>query len=197
MSDYCTAAEVKAYIGTALATDDTLIAALITRASAAIDKYCGRTFVQREDETRYFDAIQDVEGRTLYVDDDLLAVDEIMNGDSTTVSSSYYVLLPANLSPKYAIRLKASSSVSWSYTTDPEEAISITGTWGYVASDTAPSDINHAAIRLTAWYYHQKSAPFETTGLPELGIVTVPAAIPDDIKGILDLYVRDRVRVSG
>ena len=81
MADYCTAAQVKTYIGTAQAGDDALIAALITRASAAIDAYCQRTFTQREDETRKFDAVRDIDGNTLYVDDDLLSVDSITNGN--------------------------------------------------------------------------------------------------------------------
>lgn len=196
MADYCTTAEVKAYIGTVKATDDTLIAALITRASAAIDSYCGRTFRQREDEARTFDAVRDVDGLTLYLDDDLLSVDSIANGDGESVAAASYVLLPANRTPKYAIRLKASGGVTWTYTTDPEDAITVTGTWGYHAADTAPSAIIHAAVRLTAWYYHQKSAPFETTGYQDLGVVTVPSSMPTDIRAILDQFARDTIGVA-
>jgi len=193
MADYCTTAEAKAYIKTAKATDDTLIGTLITRASASIDAYCNRTFVQREDETRYFDAVQDVDGRTLYVDDDLLVVDSITNGDGESIDPSEYVLLPPNRSPKYAIKLLASSTTSWTYETDPEEAITVVGTWGYIASAEPQDTIKHAAVRLTAWYYHQLSAPFETTGMPELGIVTVPSALPADIRAILDMFARDTI----
>jgi hypothetical protein len=193
---YCTAAEVKAYIGTVKTTDDTLIAALIVRAESMINGYCKRTFTQREDETRVFDAVKDVAGRILFLDDDLLSIDSITNGDGAELTASQYTLLPNNRSPKYAIKLKASASTTWTYTNDPEAAISVVGTWGYVASDTPPADINHAAVRLTAWYYHQKSAPFETTGMPELGIVTVPSAIPEDIKGILDMYTRQTIGVT-
>lgn len=194
MSDYCTTAEVKAYIGTDKSTDDTLIATLIPRASKRIDTYTRRTFIKRTAETRKFDAVQDVDGRTLYVDDDLLSVSSITNGDGDSISASDYVLLPTNTNPKYAIRLKASSSESWTYSTDPEEAITVVGTWGYYNGTVPPDDIKHAAIRLTAWYYAQRKAPFETQGLPELGVVTVPTDIPPDIEATLAPYARVDVR---
>ena len=103
------------------------------------------------------------------------------------------MLLPTNETPKYAVKLKASSSVSWTYNTDPEEAITVLGNWGYNNTTEPPEDIKHAAIRLTAWYYDQPAAPYETTGMPELGIVTVPTDVPADIASILDQYVRQQV----
>jgi len=190
MTTYCTTTEVKRYIATDKDTDDALIDELITRASQRIDTYCQRVFVA-EGATRVFDAVQQVDGRTLLVDDDLLAVERITNGDGEDVAASAYVLLPANTTPKWAIKLKASSGVSWTYQTDPEDAIEVEGTWGY--ANTQPDDIHHAAIRLTAWFYHQRQAPFETQGMPELGLVTVPADLPADIKALLDPYVRQQL----
>jgi hypothetical protein len=189
MSDYCTLADIKAYVSTALPGDDGIFADLITRASKTIDTYCRRTFTQRL-ETRYFDATGDVSGSTLFLDDDLLGVITLTNGDDDAITSGSYVLLPANYSPKYAIKLKSSSGVSWTYDDDPEQAIQVNGTWGYKAGTVPPDDIKHAAVRLTAWYYHQREAPFETTGFPDLGQVVVPSSIPVDIKGLLDPYVR-------
>jgi len=192
MADYCTLAQVRSYLDFQSASntgDDSLINLLITRASQRIDTYCGRTFVERT-ETRTFDAVQDVEGQRLWMDDDLLAVDSITNGDSESITAAQYVLEPANETPKYAIKLLASSSKSWTYNTDPEQAISVTGDWGYMTGTVAPADIQHAAIRLTAWYYQQREAPFETVALPELGAVTIPQAIPSDIVAVLNNYVR-------
>jgi len=200
MADYCTLAQVRKYADfkdASNTSDDALISDLITRASKRIDTYCGRTFVQRT-ATRKFDAVRDVEGQRLWMDDDLLSVTSITNGDSTAVTSAQYVLEPANDAPKYAIKLKASSAVSWTYTTDPEQAISVAGTWGFMAGTIPPADIQHAAIRLTAWYYQQREAPFETVALPELGAVTIPQAIPADIVAVLENYVRTTAnRVGG
>ena len=188
MADYCTLAELKTYIGTDESGDDDLLNDLITRASSRIDRYCNRTFVART-ETREFDAVADVDGPTLFVDDDLLAITTLTNGDGTVLTASDYVLKPSNETPKYGVKLLASSSESWTYQTDPEEAISILGSWGY--ANTQPEDIRQACIRLSAWYYAQRDAPFETQGFPELGAVTVPTAMPDDTKLILNFYVRD------
>ena len=41
---YCSASDVKAYLGIAEALDDTLIGQLAARAQAAIGRYCNRTF---------------------------------------------------------------------------------------------------------------------------------------------------------
>ncbi|GIV82069.1 MAG: hypothetical protein KatS3mg051_1423 [Anaerolineae bacterium] len=187
---YCTLEEVRQYIGTDETADDALLSALIDRATTRIDAYCQRTFTARE-ETRYFDAVRDVLDRLLILDDDLLSVTEITNGDGTTVPASAYVLLEANRSPKWAIQLKASSGLSWTYTDDPEQAIAVEGTWGY--STSPPDDIVHAAVRLVAWYYHQAEAPFEVQGMPQLGIVTVPSDMPPDIKALLGPYQRGRI----
>lgn len=95
----------------------------------------------------------------LVLDDDLLTVTRITNGDGTEITGDQYVLLPANTTPKWAVKLKASSGVSWAYVDDPEGAIEVEGTWGYAHAQ--PDDIRHAAIRLTAWFYHQRQAPLK------------------------------------
>lgn len=187
MTTYCTLEDVKRYIDTDRADDDALLNELIARASRRIDTYCQRVFVAQP-ATRVFDAIRQVDGRVLVLDDDLLTVTRITNGDGTEITGDQYVLLPANTTPKWAVKLKASSGVSWAYVDDPEGAIEVEGTWGYAHAQ--PDDIRHAAIRLTAWFYHQRQAPFETSGMPELGLVTIPADIPADIKALLDPYVR-------
>lgn len=193
MTDYCTLADVRLYqhIGSGKTAHDSLLNDLISKASARIDRYCNRTFVAAS-ATRKFHGMHDVDSQTLYLDEDLVSVTSITNGDGTTLSASDYVLEPTNRTPKFAVRLKASSSKSWTWTTDPEEAISVAGLWGYAS--TQPPDIKHAAVRLVAWYFAQRDAPFEAQGLPELGIVTVPSDIPADIKATLDPYVRRQVR---
>lgn len=188
--EYCTWANVKTYLAVTGVTDDVLGAALVTRACAMIDAFCRRWF-SAVTMTRTFDVPSSSE--TLWLDEDLISVSALTNGDGTTVASSQYVLLPHNVTPKYAIRLRNTATVAWSgsSTTGDEQAISVAGSWGY--STTPPDDIVQMAIRSTAWLYKQRDAPFGTTARPDLGIVEVPAALPEDVKAVLLRYQKVRV----
>jgi hypothetical protein len=189
---YCSLAEFRAQFydqnQTAYTTDDTAICAVITAVSRAIDAYCGRTFYART-ETRYFDVPGD---RELRVDDDLLTVTTLTNGDATAIASSDYDLIPKNLTPKYGIRLKASSSVSWelSTTTYDEIAITVAGTWGYSA--TAPADVKQACIIQSMRIFKRKDAPFGIAGAAEMGQSIVIPKLDPDVGLILAPYRRRR-----
>lgn len=185
-SDYCTTAEVKALAGTTLTTDDTLIAALVTRASAMIDRYTGRKFVERT-ETRYYTPGEDTHGSALFLDDDLLSVTTLTNGDGSVIPSAGYILMPLNGSPKFGVSLK--SAYSWYTPTDAEGSISVAGTWGYCTAATRPADITQAAARLALWLYRQREAPFGRVGNSLTGEYEVPVALPDDVKALLKRYV--------
>ena len=188
---YCTTDNVKDYLGITTTDDDTLIGELIPRAQAAIDSFTHRTFEAASDTTRVFDTDTDTEGPFLYFDEDIASITTVTNGDGNTVASTKYATFPRNETPYCFIELKVSSGLVWEYdsSNDPQGAISVEGRWAY--STTAPNDIVHACIRLTAYYYRQKDAQvFDTTATPELGIITVPIGIPKDVKGTLSRYRR-------
>lgn len=188
---YTTSALVKTYLGIDDSDDDTLLGTLAARAQAAIDRHCGRTFEASTNTIRYFDATRDTAGRTLYLDRDLCSINSVTNGDSTAITSASYVTEPRNDTPYYAIMLLGTSGVQWTWATNPENAIAISGKWAY--STSAPDDIVQAATRLGAYYYRQKDAQtFETTASPELGIVIVPMAVPRDVLALLAPYKRMR-----
>lgn len=194
MSDYCTVAELKVFNKITASTDDTLLGIFITTASREIDLFCKRRFYGDE-ETRYFDPTKNCENNVLYVDADLQSVEEIINGDGAEITSDQYVLLPTNPNPagdhqRWAIKLKRSAAVSWTWEDDPEEAIEVTGIWGYVSGTVPPAPIKHACLRLSMWHYHQKDAPFETIGLNTSGEQVVPTSLPGDVERLLDPYIR-------
>ena len=186
---YCSLLELKQYMGVSVTTDDALLQALIARAQASIDAHCGRWFEART-ATRYYES-EALDGNYLWLDEDLISVTgDITNGDSdgTAIASTEYWLWDRNSGPPYyAIRLKADSAYSWEVDTD--YMISVLGEWGW--SENAPEDIKQAAIRWSAYLYAQKDAPtFDTTVIPEAGVITVPKGIPRDVELLLAPYIR-------
>ena len=128
---YCTLADVKQYLSipTGTTTDDDLINALITAAHQRINDYTKRRYEAVADSTRYYDAIEDVEGRTLELGYDISHVTSVTNENGAAVASTEYTVSPRNLSPYRQIILKSSGTTTWGYTTDPEDAITVTGRW--------------------------------------------------------------------
>ena len=191
---YTDAATLKTYLGVSAATDDTLLTALIARAQAAIDVYTGRTFEAAADSTRYFTVGRDTLGRMLYFDQDLAAIttvvtnaDDGSGGDS--LATTDYITHPRNRTPYHSIEIVSSSAYDWTYTLDPTGGITVAGKWAY--STSAPNDIVHACVRLAAYYYRQKDAGvFDTTAIPDIGIIQIPQGMPRDVQLILNPYVR-------
>ena len=188
---YTTLADLKEYLGISVATDDDLLTDFITRAQQAIDTHCLRTFEASGDTTKKLDAVEDVDGMTLYVRaaGDLCAITTVTNGDGTVLAATDYVTQPRSITPYYGLRLLASSGYAWTYSTDPENAISIAGRWAY--STTAPADIVQACARLAAWYYHQKDNSADLDRPVIAGNATVlPARLPSDVLQMLAPYRR-------
>lgn len=198
MSDYTDLTTVKAWLKITAATDDTLLTGLITRASGIIDEYTARYF-EAQTLTRYFDAVgPHIDARMLFVDQDLLTVTGLVNGDGSAITSGQYVLRPSNSPPYYGIALKSNAGVSWTYTGDPEEAISVTGTWGYSA--TPPGNVVQAAIRLTAWLYRQRDTNDQGDRVvtsPAAGTTIYPARLPQDIRDLLAPYLKMNIGAAG
>lgn len=186
---YCTTAQVKSYLGITGSGDDALLATLIAAAQAHIDAHCERTFEAESDTTRYCDAIADVDGSLLILPGDLCAITSVTNGDSTAVSGSSYVTEPRRATPFWGLRLKQSATISWTYSTTPENAIAIVGRWAY--STSAPDDVVQACIRLAAYLYRQKDNAADLDRGVVVGNATLlPATIPADIALFLRSYVR-------
>ena len=187
---YCSLAQMKTYVGATDNDDDALLTDCITRAEAVIDRATKRRFEATADSTRTFDAVYDVAGRTLYLDADLCAITAITNGDGAAITALQVVSEPRNHAPYYALTLKASTGLAWTYETDPEDAISVTGRWAY--STTPPADIEQACVRLAAWLYRQKdsSSDLDRPMVSMDGATLLPAQIPADVQRMLQPYVR-------
>jgi uncharacterized phiE125 gp8 family phage protein len=192
---YCTAEDVKTYLGISEDADDALLGLLVTYAQKAVDTYTGRTFEASADATRYFSVGEQTKGRMLTLDKDLCAITSVVtnaddgSGGTALVQNTDYTTMPRNDAPYYALKLTASTTHSWAFTSDPDGAVTVTGKWAY--SETAPVDVKHATIRLAAYMYRQRDAQvFDVTANPEVGVITLPQGLPKDVRMLLGGYKR-------
>lgn len=169
-------------------TEDALLERMVENASRLFDGESGRTFYARS-ETRYFDVPT---GRSLWLDDDLLTVTAITNGDGTEIADTEYILEPRNGSPKYKITLKQSSSVRW--TTDgsgnTEGVIAVEGSWGYASS--APADVRGAVESIVTTTYRSRYGQ-NVQGAAQVtaaGVVITPQDIPAEAWAVIRRYRR-------
>lgn len=186
---YCTAANVKTYLGISGSGDDTLIGEIITYAQQAIDSHCRRTFEAGSDTDQYFTVGRDTEGLWLWFDRDIAAITTVLNGDpsSTEVTSAQYVTEPYN-APYHGIKILGSAAKVWEYNQDPENAIKVTGKWAYSAA--APADITFAAIRLSGYMYRAKDSSMDIDRpiITDAGVTLLPLGLPNDVIKILAPY---------
>jgi predicted NAD/FAD-dependent oxidoreductase len=187
---YASVARLKSYLGIDTTTEDDLLHNAIETAQAHIDRATGRTFEASADTTRYLHATEDVDGRDLWLGEDLCAITTVTNGDAVVVASNEYSTMPRNVTPYHSLRMLASANKAWTYTTDPEGAIVIVGKWAY--STTAPADIEHACTRLAAYLYRQKDSHGEADRplLTGDGNVILPQRLPADVASMIRPYTR-------
>lgn len=186
---YTDATTLKRYLGISSTNDDTLLGECLARAQKLIDDYTGRTFEAAADTTRTFDAVDDVDKRLLYLDEDLCQITSVTNGDGVVVAANEYTTQPRNETPYHALKLLASSGKAWRYEDDHEDAISIVGRWAW--SVTAPTAIVQATIRLAAYLYHQKDNANDLDRTVVVGNSTLlPGDLPSDLAKILEPYRR-------
>ena len=171
------------------AVDDTVIDSMITKASRYIDLETTRTFYART-ETHYFDVPRPY-NRELLMDDDLLTVTTLTNGNAEVLTTSDYVLLPYNDSPKYAIKLLDVSDKIWevnSTTNSAERAISLIGAWGWSA--TSPDDIKDACEMICESKYRNRFGENlgGTATITAAGVVITPQDVPALAARIINRY---------
>ena len=109
--------------------DDVVIQDILEAVSRYIDDMACRTFYPRV-ETRSYDTPDEAQ---LYLDDDLLEVITLTNGDDTTIPSTEYNLIPKNYSPHYAIKLNSINSYYWTIDSSygPDFAVDVSAIWGF------------------------------------------------------------------
>ena len=153
---------------------------------------CKRTLVATTTSTRNFTIGRDTQGPHLFFDEVCAAVTQVLNGDASTteVTSAEYVTKPSNAGPFYGIKILRSASKVWQYSTDAEDAIAVTGNWGWFS--TLPDEVKHFCIRLSAFLYRQKDSSLDMDRpiLTDAGVTLLPAGLNQDLTLLVKAYER-------
>lgn len=109
--------------------DDNEIEDLLQSAARRVDDILGRVFYPRI-QTMAYDAPDE---NIIKFGDDLLSLTTLTNGDSTVLTSSDYILMPANSYPKHSIKLRDTSAYYWTTNSagSIEQVVTALGYWGY------------------------------------------------------------------
>ena len=189
---YITSTDVKVFGGLADSDsfEDVLLAVLIPIAQQLVDTFTERTFEYTNTSdasvSKTFDALRDVSGRTLYLDQDLHSIRSI-SVDGVAISSDSYVTEPRTDAPFFGITILGSSSDSWDYGTDAENAIVIDGHWAY--SQTPPEDIKVATILTVEYLMKLRNSDLALTApIVADGITIMPSQLPSLVRMILAKY---------
>lgn len=185
---YATLAEFKLFanITSTQANEDSAIETIIEGVSRYIDLKTQRTFYTRT-ATRYYDRPS---GRELELDDDLLTVTELLNGDDVEITSGDYNLIPRNDPPYNAIRLTETSTVLWTLDSDgnSEFVIDVAGTWGYMTNHT--DEIREACLMTTQSFVKRRFGE-NVSGIAKVtaaGVVITPQDLPSAAADIINHY---------
>lgn len=131
-ADLLTLDSIQAVLDIDAGNSETLLRGYIRKASDLVVQYTGRSFVPLW-QTRAYDACgEHVASRELMLDDDLLDVVTLTNGEGEAIDATAYLLVPYNDYPKQRIALKASAPATFTaYTDDWRAAIQVAGIWGF------------------------------------------------------------------
>ena len=110
--------------------DDHKIEDTISAASRRVDDLMGGRVFYPYIQTYAYDVPTE---NLIKLKADLLELTTLTNGDTTVLTSSDYVLLPANVYPKHSVKLRDTSAYYWTYNSagSIEQVITALGYWGY------------------------------------------------------------------
>jgi len=199
---YTTTAALKAYLGITSSSDDSLLSDAINRAQAMIDRHCHRHFEPEADHgsaashVHYFTPMLErfggdlLDDYTLNLSHDLAELTSITNGDGTPIPNNQVVLLPLNVVPTNAIRIKSSSGYFWTYNGSVEASVQVAGKWSY--SLDVPDDIVAATLRLAGYLYRQREGTPDSDRaiMSADGVMLAAQRIPADVREMLRPFIR-------
>lgn len=119
------------YLAAEQTTDDAMLYGFCRQVTNEIQNSANRRFIPWI-ETQYYDMPGSAWG-DLLLDDDLLSLTSIVNGNTLALSATQFKLYPLNRPAKRKVRLEVNSGVSWLPSSGGYilGAIDVTGVWGF------------------------------------------------------------------
>ena len=210
MTDYCTIAEIKAAINKTGVEDDTVLTALATAASRAIDNFCNRPegFVALTVATA---RVYAGNGKSWQPIDECTEVTLVAVKDSTTdddytswVAADWIAFSGSAERPNFnklpydALMIGADGDygafLNGKRGSHSVPTVQVTAKWGYAT--TVPTPIKQAAITTAArWYKRGEGGWSDVLASGELGMLMYQKVIDPDVKMLLvaGRYVRPAV----
>lgn len=193
--DYCTTAELAAFIRISDTVDDVVLAQAVTGASRAVDNTCHRQFgLVAAPEARYYTARWDAQTcRYFAVIDDLMTVSGLAvaydDGEDDTFSST---LTGHTLKPRNSAQKGKPWTEIW-FGTDSEpgryrDGLRITAQWGWSA---VPSAIKTATLLQGSRLTSRRDSPYGVAGsLSQGSELRLLSKVDPDVEVILQRYIR-------
>lgn len=161
------------------AQDNAVLQLFVDQAQAELERQCGKRF-EAVTATGYYrcGAIAWDNSKKLLLDNWLLTVTTLTNGDGAVIASGDYWLLPRSGPPYSAIELK--STKSWAFGTDGE--IIVAGTWGFMTA--ADAAVKRVTFRLAEFFWQKRSTTGESQIIGD-GQIVVAAQYPKDVQDFI------------
>lgn len=202
---YLTASEAQEYIGRQFADSTGVLGDIVTTASRAIDRHCGRHFYQvgtTEDPiARPFDSHDGYKVK-LGPYNDLVSIvtlrsDDVGNGTyDRTWGAGTYQLLPAGATtrspypePFTTVMLLGGNTFQTTVPSGRRGLVEVTGVWGWPA---VPIEVKQACRLLVHEFAKLQDAPFGMMGSAEFGMSRIPPQKQRHVRELLAPYVHPR-----
>lgn len=195
--DYCSAADLKAYVRVADDLDDAQVTLAVSAASRAIDKACGRQFGKVDAaESRYYTAVRDRSRRRWVIDiDDLSTLDGVtvkFDGDDDGTYGDLIDEVQAKPVNAAVLGLPFTQLVvhpnSTTQPTGREDAVEVRGAFGWPA---VPVAIKQATLLQASRLLWRRDAPAGVSGSPDgPGEVRLLAKVDPDVAVLVRPFYR-------
>jgi hypothetical protein len=182
--DYCTAAELKAFLRIGDTVDDAQVALAISAASRAVDRHTNRQFGSVAAEERTYPVRYD-RCRCRY----LVEIDDLMSTTGLEVAGVAFDATLHQLEPRNA----AQKGRPWELlvmATDPgtDGVALLEAPWGWTA---VPDPVKQANLMQANRFLARRESPFGVAGSPELGSeLRLLARVDPDVETTLRPFVR-------